>query len=54
MTIEIKVSLGDYYVITTQENKELAIKEARQTVENEYGYAVADSAEYTVEGEGEE
>jgi hypothetical protein len=53
MSIEVKVSLGDTYIITTQEDKELAIKEARQTVENEYGYAVADSAEYTIEGEGE-
>jgi len=51
VSIEIKVSLGDYYVITTQEDRELAIKEARQTVENEYGYAVADSADYAVEGE---
>jgi hypothetical protein len=52
MSVEIKVSLGDYYIITTQEDRELAIKEAKQTVESEFGYAVADSADYTVEGEG--
>lgn len=51
MSIEVKVSLGDYYVITTQDDKELAIKEAKQTIENEYGYALADSAEYAIEGE---
>ena len=51
MSIEIKVSLGDIYIITTQEDKELALQEAKQTIENEYGYAVADSADYAVEGE---
>jgi hypothetical protein len=51
MSIEIKVSLGDYYIITTQDNKEMAIKEAKQTIENEYGYAVAESADYSIEGE---
>ena len=51
MSIEVKVSLGDYYIITTQEDKELAIKEAKQTIENEYGYEVAESADYAIEGE---
>lgn len=50
--IEIKVSLGDIYILTTQEDRELAIKEAKDTIEREYGYAMADSADYTVEGEG--
>ena len=51
MSIEIKVSLGDIYILTTQDDKELAIKEAKQTIENELGYAIADSANYAVEGE---
>lgn len=51
MSIEIKVALGDYYVITTQDDKELALKEAKQTIENEYGYALAESADYSIEGE---
>jgi len=54
MSIEVKVTLGDYYIITTQDDKELAIKEAKQTIENEYGYAVAESANYSIEGEKHE
>jgi hypothetical protein len=51
VSIEVKVSLGDYYVITTQDDKKLAIKEAKQTIENEYGYTVSESADYSIEGE---
>jgi hypothetical protein len=51
MSIEIKVSLGDYYIITAQEDRELALQEAKDTIINEYGGYLADNAEYTVEGE---
>lgn len=51
MSIEIKVSLGDIYIITTEDNKELALQEAMQTIANEYGSQLADSAKYAVEGE---
>ena len=50
MSIEIKVSLGDIYIITTEDNKELALQEAIQTITNEYGSQLADSAKYAVEG----
>jgi hypothetical protein len=51
MSIEIKVSLGDIYILTTQDDRELALQEAMQTISNEYGSQLADSAKYTVEGE---
>lgn len=49
MSIEVKVSLGDYYITTTQDDKELALKEAEETIANEYGLHLADNAEYTIE-----
>jgi hypothetical protein len=53
VSIEIKVSLGDIYIITTQDNKELALQEAMQTISSEYGSQLSDSAKYTIEGEVE-
>ena len=52
MSIEVKVSLGDYYITTTQDDKELALQEAIDTIVNEYGGYLADNAIYTV-GTGE-
>jgi hypothetical protein len=62
MSVEIKVSLGDIYITTTQDDSELAIKEAMETISNELGLTIANSSQYeivgdnygdTKEGEGE-
>jgi len=49
MSIEIKVSLGDYYITTTQDDRELALQEAMDTIVSEYGGYLAEGARYTVE-----
>jgi hypothetical protein len=48
MSIEIKVSLGNIYITTTQDDKELAIKEAMQTISNEVGTEIAISSQYKI------
>ena len=51
MSIEIKVSLGELFITTTQDDKELAIKEAIETVSNEIGLMLAESSQYEVVGD---
>ncbi len=51
MSVEIKVSLGEIYITTTQEDSELAIKEAMQTISNEVGVEIAISSQYEVVGD---
>jgi hypothetical protein len=51
MCIEIKVSLGEMFITTTQDDKELAIKEATETVSNEIGLMLANSSQYEIVGD---
>lgn len=51
MSIEIKVSLGEIFITTTQDDKELAIKEAIETIANEIGETYAKSSQYEVVGD---
>ena len=51
MSVEIKVSLGEIYITTTQDDSELAIKEAMQTISNEVGVEIAISSQYEVVGD---
>jgi hypothetical protein len=51
MSVEIKVSLGDIYITTTQDDSELAIKEAMQTISNEVGTEIAISSQYEIVGD---
>ena len=51
MSIEIKVSLGEIFITTTQDDKELAIKEAMETIANEIGESYAKSSQYEVVGD---
>ena len=51
MSIEIKVSLGEIFITTTQDDKELAIKEAMETIANEIGETYAKSSQYEVMGD---
>jgi hypothetical protein len=51
MSIEIKVSLGEIFITTTQDDKELAIKEAIDTIANEIGLTYAESSQYEVVGD---
>jgi hypothetical protein len=51
MSVEIKVSLGDIYITTTQDDSDLAIKEAMQTISNEVGVEIAISSQYDVVGD---
>ena len=51
MSVEIKVSLGNIYITTTQDDSELAIKEAMQTISNEVGVSIAESSQYEVVGD---
>ncbi len=48
MSIEVKVSLGDIYITTTQEDKELAIKEAMQTISDEISISIAKASHYEI------
>jgi len=51
MSIEVKVSLGEIFITTTQDNKELAIKEAIETIAKEIGSTYAESSQYEVVGD---
>jgi hypothetical protein len=51
MSVEIKVSLGDIYITTTQDDSELAIKEAMQTIANELGVSISESSQYEIVGD---
>ena len=51
MSIEIKVSLGEIFITTTQDDKELAIKEAIDTIASEIGLTYAESSQYEVVGD---
>ena len=51
MSIEVKVSLGDIYITTTQDDSELAIKEAMQTIADEISIAISKSSQYEVVGD---
>jgi hypothetical protein len=51
MSVEIKVSLGDIYITTTQDDSELAIKEAMQTISNELGVSISESSQYEIVGD---
>jgi hypothetical protein len=51
MSVEIKVSLGEIYITTTQDDSDLAIKEAMQTISNEVGVSIAESSQYEVVGD---
>ena len=51
MSIEVKVSLGDIYITTTQDDKDLAIREAMQTISNEVGTEIAISSQYEIVGD---
>lgn len=54
MSIEVKVSLGEIYITTTQDDKDLAIKEAMQTISNEVGTEIAISSQYQIVGDNYE
>ena len=51
MSVEIKVSLGDIYITTTQDDSELAIKEAMQTIADEISIAISKSSQYEIVGD---
>jgi len=51
MSVEIKVSLGEIYITTTQDDGELAIKEAMETISNEIGLSIANSSQYEIVGD---
>ena len=51
MSVEVKVSLGEIYITTTQDNIDLAIKEAMQTISNEVGTEIAISSQYEIVGD---
>jgi hypothetical protein len=51
MSVEIKVSLGNIYITTTQDDSDLAIKEAMQTISDEVGVSIAKSSQYEVVGD---
>jgi hypothetical protein len=51
MSVEVKVSLGDIYITTTQDDSELAIKEAMQTIADEISIAISKSSQYEVVGD---
>ena len=51
MSIEVKVSLGDIYITTTQDDSELAIKEAMQIIADEISIAISKSSQYEIVGD---
>jgi hypothetical protein len=51
MSVEVKVSLGEIFITTTQDDKALAIKEAMQTISNEVGTEIAISSQYEIVGD---
>lgn len=51
MSVEVKVSLGEIFITTTQDDKALAIKEALQTISNEVGVEIAISSQYEIVGD---
>jgi hypothetical protein len=51
MSVEIKVSLGEIYITTTQDDSELAIKEAMQTIADEISISISKSSQYEVVGD---
>ena len=51
MSVEIKVSLGDIYITTTQDDSELAIKEAMQTIADEISISISKSSQYEIVGD---
>jgi hypothetical protein len=53
MSVEVKVSLGDIYITTTQDDSELAIKEAMQTIADEISIAISKSSQYEIVGDQE-
>ena len=50
MSVEVKVSLGEIFITTTQDDKALAIQEAMQTISNEVGVQIAISSQYEIVG----
>lgn len=51
MSVEVKVSLGEIYITTTQDDIDLAIREAMQTISNEVGTEIAISSQYEIVGD---
>jgi hypothetical protein len=51
MSVEVKVSLGEIFITTTQDDRALAIKEAMQTISNEVGVQIAISSQYEIVGD---
>ena len=51
MSVEVKVSLGEIFITTTQDDKALAIQEAMQTISNEVGVQIAISSQYEIVGD---
>ena len=51
MSVEVKVSLGEIFITTTQDDKALAIQEAMQTISNEVGTEIAISSQYEIVGD---
>jgi hypothetical protein len=51
MSVEVKVSLGEIFITTTQDDKALAIQEAMQTISNEVGVQIAISSQYEIIGD---
>jgi hypothetical protein len=51
MSVEVKVSLGEIFITTTQDDKVLAIQEAIQTISNEVGAEIAISSQYEIVGD---
>ncbi len=51
MSVEVKVSLGDIYITTTQDDSELAIKEAMQTIADEISISISKSSQYEIVGD---
>jgi hypothetical protein len=53
MSVTVTVELGELDIITTQDDREAAIKEARETIAEEYGFDFSRTCTYTIEGDGE-
>jgi hypothetical protein len=51
MSVEVKVSLGEIFITTTQDDRALAIQEAMQTISNEVGVQIAISSQYEIVGD---
>lgn len=51
MSVEVKVSLGEIFITTMQDDKALAIKEAIETIVDQLGSSIAVSSNYEIVGD---